>query len=159
MDSIMREYWPLFEMYQALRAQLMESLSDEELQFQPGGENPTLGALCREMGEVEVAYIRSFQTFTQDFAYRNEQPGLEESVARLSTWYAELDGELKAAIEALSEDDLENRVIDRGGGFTVSPRIQLEIYKEALLIFYGKASVYLKAMGKTRTEQWQHWIA
>jgi hypothetical protein len=146
-------------MYQALRVQLMESLSDEELQFQPGGENPTLGALCREMGEVEVAYIRSFLTFTQDFAYRNEEPGLEESVARLSTWYAELDSELKAAIEGFSDDDLETRVIDRGGSFTLSPRIQLEIYKEALLIFYGKVSVYLKAMGKARTEQWQHWIA
>lgn len=114
MNSIIREYWSLFEMYQALRAQLMESLSDEDLQFQPGGENPTLGALCREMGEVEVVYIESFKTFSQDFAYRNEEPGLEDSVGRLSAWFAELDSELKAAVEALSDDDLENRVIDRG---------------------------------------------
>jgi hypothetical protein len=28
-----------------------------------------------------------------------------------------------------------------------------------LLIFYGKASVYLKALDKTLPEQWQAWIA
>jgi hypothetical protein len=39
------------------------------------------------------------------------------------------------------------------------PTFQLEVYKEALLIFYGKASVYLKAMGKPRPQQWQEWIA
>jgi hypothetical protein len=33
------------------------------------------------------------------------------------------------------------------------------IYREALLIFYGKASIYLKALGKTLPEQWQAWIA
>jgi hypothetical protein len=34
----------------------------------------------------------------------------------------------------------------------------LEIYKEALLIFYGKTSVYLKATGKELPEQWLAWI-
>jgi IS605 OrfB family transposase len=31
-------------------------------------------------------------------------------------------------------------------------------YKEALLIFYGKVSMYLKAIGKILPEQWQEWI-
>ncbi|MFP4346453.1 MAG: hypothetical protein ACLFU8_17340 [Anaerolineales bacterium] len=39
------------------------------------------------------------------------------------------------------------------------PHVQLEIYKEALLIFYGKVSVYLKALGKVPSEHWQAWIA
>ena len=159
MNSIMKEYYHVFEMYQALRNQLMELVDDEDLAYTPGGDNPTLGALCKEMGEVEHAYIQSFQTFQQDFSYRNEEPGLDGSVARLSAWFQALDGELRAAIEALSEEDLQNRTIDRGGGFIVPPRIQLEIYKEALLIFYGKVSVYLKAMGVPRPQQWQDWIA
>ena len=159
MNSIMEEYYPVFEMYQALRDQLMKILADDDLDYQPGGENPTLGALCREMGEVEHAYIQSFKTFEQDFSYRTEEPGLEGSVEELTVWFKELDGELKAAIEALSQDDVENRVIDRGGTFTLPPQIQLEVYKEALLIFYGKVSVYLKAMGKPRPKQWQEWIA
>ena len=49
-------------------------------------------------------------------------------------------------------------VIDRGEDFKVPPRIQLEIYREALLIFYGKVMVYLKAMDKPRPDIWNAWI-
>jgi hypothetical protein len=123
-----------------------------------GGANPTLGALCREIGEVEVAYIQSFKTFKQDFTNRHTEPGLEDSVTALAAWFAELDRELKAVIGGLAEEDIKGRTIDRGGDFRPAPFIQLEIYKEALLIFYGKVSMYLKAMGKILPEQWQEWI-
>ena len=53
---------------------------------------------------------------------------------------------------------LHNRQIDRGDGFNTSPRAQLEIYKEALLIFYAKASIYLKAPSIPLPEQWADWI-
>src|SRR5688572_2231281 len=99
----MQEYYPTFEMYQELRNGLMEMLTDEDLAFRPGGQNPTLGFLCRELGEVEYAYIQSFKTFTIDFSYRNEEPGLEASVERLRAWFAELDRELKATVEQLTE--------------------------------------------------------
>ena len=158
MNSLIEKYYPTFELYQSLRAQLMQILTDEDLMFEPGGENITLGALCRQIGETEHSYIQSFRTYTQEFDYRNDQPGLAESAERLVAWYVVLDTELKGVISALSEDDLANRKIDRGGGFIISPAIQLEIYKEALLIFYGKADVYLKAMGKPRPEQWTVWI-
>lgn len=35
---------------------------------------------------------------------------------------------------------------------------QLDTYREGLLIFYGKISVYLKAMGRPRSEAWRSWI-
>jgi hypothetical protein len=159
MNSIIKEQGPVLEQTQALRNQLMEILTDADLSYSPGGESPTLGALCREMGEVQQAYITSFQTFEQDFGYRVEDPELERGVERLAAWFQALDGELRAVLESLSEEDIQNRVIDRGGGFVLPPLIQLHIYREALLIFYGKASVYLKALGKTLSEQWQSWIA
>jgi hypothetical protein len=159
MNSIIRDYYPTFEMYQALRSQLLEILSDEDLGYRPGGANPTLGALCREMGETEQAYIESFKTFVMKFAYGISDPVLEKSIAALTTWYATLDRELKQAIEGLSEEDIQERQVDRGGDFKLRPAIQLSIYNEALLIFYGKVSVYLKAMDKTLPEQWEHWIA
>lgn len=158
MNSYMREQYPLFEMYQALRSQLMEILTDEDLAFGIGGENLTLGGLCREIGETERSYIDSFTSLKQDFAYRNQEPGLDKSVGKLSAWYAELDQELKSALEAFSDEEMQNRVIDRGGGFEMPVWVQIEVYKEALLIFYGKASVYLKALGKPRPQQWQDWI-
>ncbi len=158
MNSIITDYYSLFELYQSLRNQMMAILSDEELAFRPAGENQSLGALCREIGEVQLSYIQSFETLQQDFSYRNQEAGLEGSVERLQAWFQELDGQLRAVIEGYSEEDLENKVIDRGGDFIIPPRIQLEIYKEALLIFYGKTSVYLKMMGKPLPEQWREWI-
>lgn len=158
MNSIMQDYYPLFTAYQAMRAQLMDLIGDADLAFQPSERNPTLGELCVEIGETQHSYIQSFKTFTQDFLYRSDEPGLAESVAQLSDWYQRLDRELAEVVGGLSEDDIQGRPIDRGGGFTVLPQMQLDIYKEALLIFYGKASVYLKAMGKTLPKQWQEWI-
>jgi len=42
--------------------------------------------------------------------------------------------------------------------FSPLPKEQLDTYREALLIFYGKVSVYLKSMGKTRSKEWRDWI-
>ncbi len=158
MNSIMTGYFPTFQLYQAMREQLLETLTDGDLGYTPGGANPPLGALCREIGEVERAYIDSFKTFVLYFSYRNSTPGLENSVARLAAWYAELDAELKATIEGLSEEDITGRLIDRGGEFKLPPQIQLNVYQEALLIFYGKTVVYLKAMGKPLPQQMQEWL-
>jgi uncharacterized damage-inducible protein DinB len=158
MNSIMQDYYPLFTAYQAMRKQLMELVSDEDLEYRPSEANPTLGALCVEIGETERSYIESFKRFEQDFQYRNEDPGLLNSVGQLSAWYQTLDRELVEVVGSLSDEDIQSRAIDRGGGFTVLPQAQLDIFKEALIIFYGKASVYLKAMGKTLPEQWQEWI-
>jgi hypothetical protein len=84
-----REHIPttFFREYQALRDQLMEILTDDDLGYHVDGENPSLGALCREIGETEHCYIESFKSFTPDFGYRNADPRLEDSVASISTWY------------------------------------------------------------------------
>src|SRR5688500_8469993 len=124
MNSIMQEYWPMFEMYQAIREQILSVLTDEDLAFAPGGANPPLGVLCREIGETEHAYIESFREFTCDFSYRRPEPELTSSVAALSAWYAELDQKLKEAIEGLSEEQLQSQRVVRGPNFALPPRIQ-----------------------------------
>ena len=164
MNSLITEHLPAtyFPEYQALRPQLLAILADDDLGFRAGGANESLGELCRGIGEVERSYIDSFRTFRQDFDYRNPDPRLTSSVAALSAWYAELDGELTRTLEGLTEDDLANRRIVRGvpgpGEFSLSPAQQLDIYREALLIFYGKVSVYLKQMGRPLPGDWQEWI-
>ena len=151
-----------FALYQQLRDELMEGLSDTDLEFRLGGETETIGALCREIGEIEHAYVESLRTFRQDFGYRNPDPRLEHSVDALRAWYAALDRALMAAIEALSEDDIEHRHIVRSdfdeSFFAPLPKQQLDTYREALLIFYGKVSVYLRAMGKELPPHWTAWI-
>ncbi len=158
MNRIMQTQFPVFEMYRELRDQLMAALTDDDLRFRPVDHSPTLGDLCRRIGEVEHSYIESFRTFEHDFTYRADVPDIERSVEKLTTWYRELDGTLKEVLGALSDEDIEKRQIKRGDDFFLPIHIQLGVYQEALLIFYGKASVYLQALGKTPPQRFQEWI-
>jgi len=152
----MREEWEVLSATQELRRQLLAVLADADLGFRPVDGCLTLGELCREIGEVQHAYIDSFRTFRIDFSYRHD-PAVSRSVERLTAWYEQLDRELAAVLEGLEEADLA-RSVDRGDGFAPPVTAQFHIYREALLIFYAKAHVYLKALGKQVTGPWQWWI-
>lgn len=161
MNSIWSKADLIVERYQELKFQLLENLTDEELDTNLGGNSQTLGSLCLEIGEIEHVYIRSFTTFERDFSYRNSEPGLKNSIARLSTWFKQLDNELKEIVNKLPEDEIESRKIECGDDFFkghLSIQRNIDLYRESLLIFYGKASVYLKALGKPLPDQWQDWI-
>lgn len=155
MNSFMQEQWSMFEGTHAMRDELLDSLSDADLAFSPGGLNITLGALCREMGEIEYSYLQSLKTLTQNFDYRSTEPGLETSVAKLKAWYGKMDAEMKSVLEAKSDADMKKNV-ERG--FPVPLDIQMQIYMQALLIFFGKATIYLKAMNRPLSEKFQSWI-
>ena len=158
MNADIKQFWNLNRMYTPLRDELMASLSDDDLAFTPGGDNPTLGELCRELGETQYAYVQSFKTFRIDFSYRTDDDAYLGSVAKLTTWYQELDKELEAVLETVTDDDIANKKMDRDG-YEAPVHISLDILREALLIFYGKVSVYLKALGVVRTEMWRDWVA
>ncbi len=157
MNSLIENEFPLHES-QSLRYDLLNSLTDSDLAYRLPGDNPTLGALCREMGELEHMYIQSFKTLKMDWSYRNSEPDLATSVERLKAWYKALDEAFESVVQGLSEEDLHNKQVDRGHGFTPSLAIQFKIYHEALLMFYAKASVYLKALQKPVNAQWKSWI-
>ena len=156
MNRYMQEKWSWIEGTQGLRSQLMDILSDADLAFSPGGQNMTLGALCREVGELEHSYTQSLKTFEQDWSYRNTEAGLESDVSRLKAWYQTLDDEMKATVTALADEDL-TKMIDRGG-YSMPVEMQLDVYLQALLIFFGKATIYLKAMNKATPKQIEEYI-
>jgi hypothetical protein len=158
MNSLVESELPILKATQALREQLMNTLTNDDLTYKLPGENPTLGELCFGMGEIENSYIQSFKTFTQDFAYRPDTDSVGKSVEKLKAWYQTLDTELVAALNALSEDDIVNKHIERGHDFSPAVITQFHIYREALLIFYAKADVYLRALGKRLPGQWTWWI-
>jgi hypothetical protein len=62
----------------------------------------------------------------------------------------------------MTEPDMSSRRIMRADFdedyFSPLPTEQRDMYREALLIFYGNASVYLKALRKSLPPQWQAWI-
>ena len=147
MNSYMDSKWSWIEGTHGMRNGLVKTLTDADLTFCPGGQTMTLGALCREIGGIEYAYLQSLKTFTQDFNYRNPEPGIELSVGKLMAWFEQLDADLKATVAAFTEDELK-KVITRSGGFQVPVDMQLDIYLQALLIFFGKVTIYLKIMNK-----------
>ena len=157
MNSYMDNQWSWIEGSQGMRNGLVGTLTDADLAFCPGGQTMTLGALCREMGDIEYAYLQSFKTFAQNFNYRNTEPGIETSVAKLIAWYQLMDEDLKATVAAFSEDDLK-KMIDRSSGYQVPVDMQLDIYLQALLIFFGKATIYFKIMGKPLDKTFQEYI-
>ena len=156
MTRFMQEQSEVLSATQELRRQLLAVLTDADLGFRPADGCLPLGELCREIGEVQQTYIDSFRTFRNDFSYRHD-PEVSRGVERLAGWYAQLDRELEQVLEGLEEADLARRV-DRGHGFAPPVPVQFHIYREALLIFYAKAQVYLKALGKQVTGPWQWWI-
>ncbi len=155
MNSLVTGEFDILHETVAIRDQIIDVLTDADLAYR-FPNCPSLGELCREAGETEQSYADSYKTFTQTFEYGKSDPALATSVARLRAWYAELDRDLEGAMAALSEDDVQKRVIDRG--FPMPPRVQLHCFREALLIFYGRAVFYLKALGKPVSEQAQGWI-
>jgi hypothetical protein len=138
-----------------LRDQLLDMITDQDLAYKLPGANPTLGALCEEMGYTQQVYIQSFKTFKQEWGYRESHVEAPNSVASLTAWYKQLDADLIEALSELSEDDVHNKQIDRGHGFTPSLYVQFLIYHEAVLIFYAKASAYLKALEKPYPDEWK----
>lgn len=141
---------------QAIRAELMNVLTDADLAYSLPGTNPSLGELCREMGQVEVSYIGSFKTFKHSFSYAPVDLSLDTSVEKLKAWYAQLDAELEAALTAIKDLDTQATFIDRG--WQIPLGAQFHVYREALLIFYGKATCYLRAMNKPLPPQMSSWI-
>ena len=158
MNSIMKEHYGILEMYQALRNQLMDILDDADLTHQPGPNTMMLGELCKEIGETQYAYIQSFKTFQMDFAFSTKEADIATRVAKLKAWYADLDAELQETISNLSQEDVDTTVVVRGPDFKLPIQINLMVYQEALLIFYGKVSIYLRTLGKEMPQQWQEWI-
>lgn len=146
MKRFIQERWPWLEEVREMRSQLLDILNNADLAFSPGGQNLTLGALLRKMGDLEHAYIQSWKTGVQDWSYHNTEAGLESDITRLKAWFQALDEELLDTISAFSKEELAKR-IDRGG-FPSTVEREVDHYGEALLIFFGKATIYLLAMNK-----------
>jgi hypothetical protein len=157
MNAIEREQFELLNMTLGLRNGMIATLTDADLAYQPPGDNPTFGGLLKSMGEVQQAYTDSFKTFKLNFDYRHADEQVTRSVGALTAWYELLDVGLLDALRTLTDNDIASKTIDRGG-WSMPPMVQFHTFREALLIDCGKVDVYLRALNKQRSEQWQAWI-
>jgi hypothetical protein len=156
MNSLVNQWSDLLQLTHAVRDELWQVVSDSDLKHSLGGKTLTLGGLMKEMGEIEYAYVQSFKTFNMDFTYRNKEAGLDGSVDRLRAWYKQLDDEFNSALNDLSEEDVQNKKIVRPDG-DLPAMTNFHFYREGLLMFFGKASLYLKSLRITPPERFNDW--
>jgi hypothetical protein len=144
--------------HHSMRDHVLTLVSDADLAYKLPGQNPTLGDVLVELGDIQGVYTHSFETFTLDWAHRQVPPPAPITVAGVRAWFEAQDDAMKAALDRFSEDELRVDRIDRGQGFIASPFVQHEIYREAVYIFYGKLSVYLKALERDAGPEWAAWV-
>ncbi len=158
MNEALQQMYDIHLMYRSRRDELLSSLEDDDLEFRPGPNLPTLGDLCQAYGETQAAYIDSFVTFEFHPEKREGTAGHHSgTVANLQSWFSGLDGELHAVLDSM-DDETAGTPVQRGPDFELPVHIHLDVLREALLIFCGKVSVYLKLMGKPLPGAWPDWI-
>jgi hypothetical protein len=144
--------------HHSMRDHLLTVVSDADLAYKLPGQNPTLGQLLVEMGDVQGVYTHSFETFTLDWSHRQLPPPETVTVTGLRAWFDAQDSAMKRALDRFNGDELRVERIDRGDGFVASPFVQHQVYREAVYIFYGKLSVYLKALERDPGGEWAAWV-
>jgi hypothetical protein len=144
--------------HHSMRDHLLTVVSDADLAYRLPGLNPTLGELLVEMGDIQGVYTHSFETFTLDWAHRQVPSPSPITIAGLRAWFVAQDDAMKDVLGRFTEEELQVDRIDRGNGFIASPFVQHQIYREAVYIFYGKLSVYLKALERDAGEEWAAWV-
>ena len=144
--------------HHSMRDHLLEVVSDADLAYRLPGHNPTLGELLVEMGDLQGVYTHSFETFELDWSHRQLPPPEPVTIESLRAWFGAQDEAMKAALDRFTDEELQVDRIDRGHGFVASPFVQHQIYREAVYIFYGKLSVYLKALERDAGGEWAAWI-
>jgi hypothetical protein len=141
-----------------MRDHLLSLVSDADRACRLPGQNPTLGDQLIEMGDIEGVYTHSFEALTVDWTHRQLEAPEPITVAGLQTWFAAQDDAMNAALSSFSEEELRADAIDRGHGFVASPFVQHEVYREAVYIFYGKLSCYLRALERDAGPEWAAWV-
>ncbi|MFP4643664.1 MAG: hypothetical protein ACLFM0_04845 [Spirochaetales bacterium] len=158
MNEKLQQTYDIHVVYRSRRDELLSSLEDKDLEYRPGPGLPTLGDLCQSLGENHAAYIDSFVTFEfKPETRRGTAARHTGSVSALQSWFSGLDGELHAVLDSM-DDETATTPVWRGPDFQLPAHVHLDVLREALLIFCGKASVYLKLMNKPLPGAWPEWI-
>jgi hypothetical protein len=153
MNSLIHDEFPLHET-QSIRYELLDILTDDDLNYKLPGKNLRLRDLLIENENVQHAYIQSFKTFVMDWSLTGERDQTASTIDHFRFRYRQLDDEFATVIGAFSEEELHSRTIDRGS-WSPSAFVQFHIYREALLIFFAKAIIYLRALEKPLSEKWR----
>ena len=156
MDSRLQGLWDWWFWHRRLTGELFDVLEDRHLGFAPGGPLPTLGKLCADMADTQVAYISSLETRSLDMeAPASSTPAT--NVAALRSHFGELDRQLNQALEAVTGDEVDTIRIQRDDE-QIPIFMLMSSLVESLLIYHGKISVYARLAGVDLPASWSRYI-
>ena len=155
MNKLMTEMGQLLDMTHGVRDQALALVEEADMAFALEG-SPTLGDLIRQMGDVQVAYTGAFASRKIDWATSADGRDGVTSGADAAAWFAGLDQAFKDAVGAVADEDLAAMVERDGWSYPITAHFHT--YREAVLIFFGKLDLYLRALGKTRPDEWAAWV-
>jgi uncharacterized damage-inducible protein DinB len=154
MNSTIETLVPMFDAMKVMRSEWLDALTEADLAFNPGGQNLTMGALLHEMCEVNAAYIESLTSGKH--AWAKQPMASPQTLDGLRAGFAKQDEALTAALNAFTDETIQ-KPIDRDG-YPMPVEMQLQAYMQALLIYFAKATIYLRAMDKPLPEKLREWI-
>lgn len=158
MNSFERDDFWLLRLTVQMRLHLYDVLTDDDLAYRLPGSNLTLGELCREVIEVQQDYLESFKTQKLEFKPNSAPAELATSLAAIKARTDVLDALVEQALANLKDDEIAGMIIERAGGWKIPIKLNYQFYREALLIFFAKVSLYLKALNKPLNHQWIDWM-
>ena len=158
MNHLEQDFLPLLDMGMDVLAEAIAEVDGTELEYTPAGENVSLGELCRSMGDVAHAYAASYRSGRMDFSLSACERDRPQNGKEIADWIRAAEGELKDVVSVLSDEELCEKTIDLGGGWALPYVTQFHVYREALLIFFGRLDIYLRLIGKARPERWTQWV-
>jgi len=156
MNAFVREHLGILQQTMALRGFLLDALAEEDLDYSPGGDAPTFRDLLKDIGQTQQSYIDSYTTLKHDYAYQISDTSVVKDIPAIRAWFNDLDAKLLETLNAQSDEDLM-QMVDRVT-FQIPLVAQGHVFKEALMIFYGAANMYIKALGKQVSGYWHPWI-
>lgn len=139
---------------QSLRDELLGAITDADLEFSVGRQNPSLLELFLGLGAIQGAYTRSFRELRLRFDLI--APSDLKTVADLKHWFSSLDAEMLSALEGLSDADFAKTVAR--GSHQMPLEVTFYTFREAILIVCAKVNVYFLAMNKPIPKQNKDWI-
>ena len=121
--------------------------------FRPHEISRSAREIAKTIAGEEKAVVLGVISGNMDFSVMTSVP---EDMKELIEWYERSHKEMVHKYNELSDEDLK-KTIDRGS-FSPTIDVQLQVYLQALLIFFGKATIFVKAMNKPLPQPFQEWI-
>ena len=143
MNRLMKRYPELMELNQKLRRDVLDAISDEDLGHTLGGDTLSLAELPLQQNRWKDDYVQAWSTL--ELRHGSQSAPEQQTVVGFKLWFGSIEQDIRTTLEAMSDEELSRPV--KRGTYSLPLEITACTYRESLIIFAGKASLYLHSLG------------